>query len=209
MGKIVGYARVSTQKQEIENQIKALKDAGVQPENIYCDNATSGTTLAKNRKSFKKVLEMIGAGEVEKLYVFELSRLGRSSSETLRLFIDIELKGTQIISLSPNESWTQLVDEQMKGIRNVFVSMFTWFAEIERKSLSERTKLGQERARKGGKIIGRPEKEPDKKEYYKLLNQGLKAAQIARVMQIPPSTLYSWIEKWEDEERIKKNKEVN
>lgn len=208
MGKIIGYARVSTSKQEIENQIKALKEAGVLPENIYCDNSTSGTTLAKNRKSFKKVLEMIEAGEVDKLYVFELSRIGRSSSETLRLFIDIELKGTQIISLSPNESWTQLVDEQMKGIRNVFVSMFTWFAEIERQSLSERTKLGQERARKEGKKIGRPDKEPDKKEYYKFLNQGLKPAQIARVMQIPPSTLYSWIEKWEDEERIKKNTEA-
>jgi putative DNA-invertase from lambdoid prophage Rac len=208
MGKIIGYARVSTSKQEIENQIKALKDAGVLPENIYCDNSTSGTTLAKNRKSFKKVFEMIEAGEVDKLYVFELSRLGRSSSETLRLFIDIELKGTQIISLSPNESWTQLVDEHMKGIRNVFVSMFTWFAEIERKSLSERTKLGQERARKEGKKIGRPDKEPDKKEYYRFLNQGLKPAQIARVMQIPPSTLYSWIEKWEDEERIQRNKEA-
>lgn len=205
MGKILGYARVSTSKQEIENQIKALKDAGVSPENIYCDNNISGSTLAKNRKSFKKVLEMIEAGEVEKLYVFELSRIGRSSSETLRLFIDIELKGTQIISLSINESWTRLVDEQMKGIRNVFVSMFTWFAEIERKSLSERTKLGQERARNVGKSIGRPEKEPDRKEYNKLLNQGLKPAQIARVMQIPPSTLYNWIEKWEDEERVKRN----
>lgn len=106
---------------------------------------------------------MIQNGEVDRLYVFELSRIGRSSAETLQLFIDIELKGVQIISLSPNEAWTKLVDENMKGIRNIFVSMFAWFADIEKKSLSERTKLGQERARKEGKKIGRPESEPDKK----------------------------------------------
>jgi len=208
MGKLIGYARTSTSKQEIDNQTKALKDAGILSENIFCDVGISGTTLAKHRKSFKKVFEMIEAGEVDKLYVYELSRIGRSSSETLKLFIDIELKGTQIISLSPNESWTQLVDEHMKGIRNVFVSMFTWFAEIERNSLSERTKAGQDRARREGKIIGRPEKEPDKKEYIKYKGQGLKPAQIARVMQVPTSTLYRWVERWDDEERVKMNREV-
>ncbi|WP_440944971.1 recombinase family protein [Methanosarcina sp. T3] len=208
MGKILGYARTSTSKQDIDNQILALKEAGVLPENIFYDKGVSGLTLAKNRKAFKKVYEMIQNGEVNRLYVFELSRIGRSSAETLQLFIDIELKGVQIISLSPNEAWTQLVDENMKGIRNIFVSMFAWFADIEKKSLSERTKLGQERARKEGKKIGRPENEPDKKEYNKLKGSGLKPAQIARVMQIPHSTLYKWIGKWEEEERINRNQEL-
>lgn len=208
MGKMLGYARTSTSKQEIDNQIIALKDAGVLPENIYFDDSTSGSTNAKNRKQFKKVYEMIKAGDVSELYVFELSRIGRSSGDTIRLFIEIEQLGTQIISLSPNESWTKFSDENMRGIRNVFVSMFAWFAEIEKKCLSERTKLGQDRARREGKIIGRPEKEPDRKEYNKYKNQGLKPAQIARVMQIPTSTLYRWIERWEEEERIKRNKEA-
>ncbi|AKB78629.1 Putative resolvase [Methanosarcina horonobensis HB-1 = JCM 15518] len=208
MGIILGYARTSTSKQDIDNQIIALKEAGVLPENIFYDEGVSGLTLAKNRKAFKKVYEMIQNGEVDRLYVFELSRIGRSSAETLQLFIDIELKGVQIISLSPNEAWTKLVDENMKGIRNIFVSMFAWFADIEKKSLSERTKLGQERARKEGKKIGRPESEPDKKEYNKLKATGLKPAQIARVMQIPPSTLYKWVDRWEEEERIKRNQEL-
>lgn len=208
MGKIIGYARTSTSKQDIDNQIIALKEAGVLPENIFYDEGISGLTLAKNRKAFKRVYEMIQNGEVNRLYVFELSRIGRSSAETLQLFIDIELKGVQIISLSPNEAWTKLVDENMKGIRNIFVSMFAWFADIEKKSLSERTKLGQERARKEGKKIGRPENEPDKKEFNRLKATGLKPAQIARVMQIPTSTFYKWVEKWEEEERIKRNQEI-
>ncbi|MCK9575336.1 MAG: recombinase family protein [Clostridia bacterium] len=208
MGIIIGYARTSTSKQEIDNQVIALKEIGVLPENIFFDAGVSGLTLAKYRKSFKRVYEMIQTGEVSRLYVFELSRLGRSSAETLQLFIDIELKGTQIISLSPNEAWTGLVDENMKGIRNIFVSMFAWFADIEKKSLSERTKLGQDRARKDGKIIGRPICEPDKKEYLKHKSAGLKTAQVARVMQIPTSTLYKWVGIWEDRDRVQRNKEV-
>src|SRR5664279_4347847 len=182
MRKILGYARTSTSKQEIINQIIALKESGVLPENIYSDESVSGVTLAKNRKSFRKVYDMILAGEIDRLYVFELSRLGRSSPETLQLFIEIERQGTQIISLNPKESWTTLVNEEMKGIRNIFVSMFTWFAEIEKQSLSERTKLGQERAKQQGKSIGRPSHEPDHKEFNKLKKRGLKVAQIARVM---------------------------
>lgn len=208
MGIIIGYARTSTSKQEIDNQVIALKEAGVLPENIFFDAGVSGLTLAKHRKSFKRVYEMVQTGEVSRLYVFELSRLGRSSAETLQLFIDIELKGTQIISLSPNEAWTGLVDENMKGIRNIFVSMFAWFADIEKKSLSERTKLGQDRARKDGKTIGRPACEPDKKEYLKHKSAGLKTAQIARVMQVPTSTLYKWVSIWEDNDRIQRNKEA-
>jgi DNA invertase Pin-like site-specific DNA recombinase len=208
MGKILGYARTSTSKQEIDNQISALKEAGVLPENIYSDDGISGSTNAKNRKQFKKVFEMIQNKEVDILYVFELSRIGRSSGDTIRLFIEIEQFGTQIISLNPQEAWTNYSNDVMNGIRNIFIAMFSWFAEIEKKCLSERTKLGQDRARREGKIIGRPEKEPDKKEYVKYKNRGLKPAQIARVMQVPTSTLYRWVERWEEEERVKRNEEV-
>jgi DNA invertase Pin-like site-specific DNA recombinase len=208
MEKILGYARTSTSKQEIENQLIALKEIGVQPENIYFDDGVSGSSNAKNRKQFKKVFEMIQNKEVSTLYVFELSRIGRSAGDTIRLFIEIEQYGTQIISLNPQESWTKFSNNSMNGIRNIFISMFAWFAEIEKNCLSERTKLGLDRARKEGKVIGRPEKEPDKKEVLKLHGNGLKPAQIARAMKIPYTTLYRWMQKWDDEERIKRNREA-
>jgi len=208
MGIVLGYARTSTSKQEIKNQIIALKQVGIKPENIYYDDGVSGSTDAKNRKQFKKVYEMIQTGEVSQLFVYELSRIGRSSGDTIKLFIEIEQYGTQIVSLSPNESWTKISDNNLKGIRNIFISMFAWFAEIEKKCLSERTKLGQERARKEGKTIGRPQKEPNRAQYQKLKGRGLKDAQIALLMQVPTSTLYRWVEKWEDEERVKRNTEA-
>lgn len=200
---ILGYARTSKEEQVINNQLIELKSIGVAPENIFYDEGVSGLTPAKKRKGFKKVYDQIIKGEVDKLYIFELSRLGRTSAESLSLFIEIESYGTKIISMSPNESWTTITD--IPGIRNIFSALFTWFAELERNSLSERTKLGLKRARAEGKHIGRPFNEPDKKTYLKFKAQGLKDAQIARVMQVPTTTLYRWVTTWEDQDRIKRN----
>jgi DNA invertase Pin-like site-specific DNA recombinase len=206
MGKKIklGYARVSTDKQDIDGQrLELLKY--VSPENLYFDQNVSGTVPAKKRKGFKKVYDRILNGEVEELYVFELSRLGRTSSESIQLFIEVEQLGCKIVSMSPNEAWTKITD--VPGIRNIFVSMFAWFGDIERKSISERTKLGLQNARAKGKHLGRPFKEPDRAKYDKIKadHLNLKPAQIARLMQIPTTTLYRYIEKWEDEDRIKEN----
>lgn len=203
----IGYVRVSTDKQDVKNQkLELLKH--VQPENLYEDSGVSGTVPAKNRKEFKKVYGKIQKGVVTELYVFELSRLGRTSTETIQLILEIEQLGCHIISLSPNESWTKLIDSP--GIRNIFISMFAWFADLERASISERTKLGLQRARNEGKHLGRPFKEIPRKQYEKLKaeNPKLKTAQIARLMQVPHTTLYRYVEKWEEEDRIKENKEL-
>lgn len=202
----LGYARTSTDKQTIDNQVNELKKRGIAGENIYSDDGVSGLIPAKKRPGFKKAFRRIQDGEVEELHIFELSRLGRNSRESVMLFLEIELMDCKIISMSPNESWTTITD--IPGIRTIFTAMFAWFADIEHASLSERTKLGIQRARDEGKPIGRPEREPSQKEYIKWKAQGLKTAQIARVMQVPTSTMYRWVERWEEEDRIRKNREV-
>jgi len=204
----LGYARVSTEKQDITNQKLELLKAGIAPENIYDDIGVSGTTPAKKRKGFKKIYDRIITGEIDELYIFELSRLGRTSSESIQLFIEIEQKGCKIISLSPNETWTKITD--IPGIRNIFSSMFAWFADIERASISERTKLGLQRAKEAGTHIGRPYKEPSRKQYDKIKSENpkLKPAQIALLMQVPKSSIYRYLEKWDEEDRIKENQKL-
>lgn len=212
MGKIeqnntkLGYARVSTEKQDITNQKKALLCAGIAPEDLYDDIGVSGTVPAKKRKGFKKVYDRIQAGEVDELYIFELSRLGRTSGESIQLFIEIEQKGCKIISLSPNETWTKITD--IPGIRNIFTAMFAWFADIERESISERTKLGLRRARAEGKTLGRPTRKIDRKTYYSMKKDGLSTAHIARIMNIPQATLYRWAAKWEEQDRVRENRKI-
>jgi Site-specific recombinases, DNA invertase Pin homologs len=203
----LGYVRVSTDKQDVKNQkLELLKF--VPPENLYEDSGVSGTVPAKKRKEFKKVYGRIQNGEVSELYVFELSRLGRTSTETIQLILEIEQLGCHIISLSPNETWTKMVDSS--GLRNIFISMFAWFADLERASISERTKLGLKRAREEGKHLGRPFINLKKEQYEKVKNSNpkLKTAQIARLMQVPTTTLYRYVSKWEEEDRIKENKEL-
>lgn len=201
----LGYVRVSTDKQDIKSQ-KLEISKYVLPENIY-DDVISGKTNAKNRSGFSQVYSRIKRGEVSELYIFEMSRLGRDARESLQLFIEIEQLGVKIISLSPNEAWTRVTE--IPGIRNIFVAMFAWFGDIERKSISERTKLGLQRAREQNKHLGRPFKNPDRTKYEKIKreNPKLKPAQIAMVMQIPTATFYRYLKKWKDEDRIKENKQ--
>ena len=92
----LGYARVSTSEQTLDNQILELKKIGILPENIYSDAGVSGTVPAKKRKGFKQAYDRILKGEAEELHIFELSRLGRTSSESILLFIEIEQMGTRI-----------------------------------------------------------------------------------------------------------------
>lgn len=202
----LGYVRVSTDKQDIKSQ-KLEISKYVLPENIY-DDVISGKTNAKNRSGFSQVYSRIKRGEVSELYIFEMSRLGRDARESLQLFIEIEQLGVKIISLSPNEAWTRVTE--IPGIRNIFVAMFAWFGDIERKSISERTKLGLQRAREQNKHLGRPFKNPDRTKYEKIKreNPKLKPAQIAMVMQIPTATFYRYLKKWKDEDRIKENKQL-
>ena len=203
----LGYVRVSTDKQDVENQkIELLKY--VAPENLYEDQNVSGKISAKNRKGFKKIYERILKGEVSELYVFELSRLGRDAPESLQLFIEIEKLGCQIISLSPNEEWLRTFREP--ALRNIILSLFAWFGDIERRSISERTKLGLQRAREKGTHLGRPFKNLDREKYEKMKreNPKLKPGQIALIMQIPSATFYRYLRKWQEEDRIAENKRL-
>jgi DNA invertase Pin-like site-specific DNA recombinase len=201
--KKVGYVRVSTDKQDTDNQILEIKKAGVAPADIYEDAGISGTIPAKKRKEFKKIYDMILKGEVEELYVYEISRLGRTSSDAIMLFIEIEQLGTRIKALSPHESWTNASDDQ--AFRNVLISMAAWFADIERRAISERTKISVQARREKGEHIGRDFKDINEAQYKKYKAQGMKIATIARVMQIPTATMYRFVKRLEDRERIERN----
>lgn len=204
--KILGYARVSRDKQDVNNQISALKTLGILDEDIYDDTNVSGTIAPIKRKGFKQVYDRIKNGEVETLYVFELSRLGRTSSESIKMFIEIEEMGCHIKSLSDMEKWTVFSDDQ--ATRNMFTGFAAWFSDMERRHISERTKLSVQSRREKGEHIGRDFKEPDEKKYRKYKEQNMRDATIARTMQVPTATLYRWIKRWDERDRIARNKAI-
>ena len=120
---------------------------GVPNDQIFIDTAISGTTPASDRPGFHALLEDVRSHEheVKPLYVFEISRIGRSFLETLDVVRGLEEEcGIIVLSLSAKEAWTQTTD---RSIRDLILAIFSWVAERERENLSERTKAGVARAR--------------------------------------------------------------
>jgi putative DNA-invertase from lambdoid prophage Rac len=180
-----GYVRVSREDQHPENQIRLMAEQGVPAENIFVDKL-SGMTAAKDRPGYSDLLTFLSDKPEAVLYVFEVSRIGRSFLDTLQTINLLERAGTRVWSLSPTESWSRIED---RNLRNLMLSIFSWVADRERESLIERTKLGQARARAEGKHIGRPVRKIPDKQVKELLDKNISMAAISRILDIPYSTL--------------------
>ena len=186
----IGYVRTSRKDEIHENQIHAIQEKTGKIR-IFEDLGVSGIEIAKSRKGFAEMLGYIEENDVNKLYVFELSRIGRTFIETLETVNQLEQQGITVISVSPKEGWLSVED---KSIRQLIMAIFAWVAERERENLIERTKAGIDRARSEGKHIGRPLKKIDWKEYKKWRAKGLSKSAIGRIMDIPYPTLINHIQ---------------
>lgn len=139
----IGYARVSTDEQKLDLQMKALKNAGC--DHIYEDYGVSGKTF--ERDGLEAALSTLGKGDT--LVVWRLDRLGRSLSKLIELMDELGAKGIDFRSLS------EAIDTSSSGGRLAF-HMMAALAEFERSLISERTRAGMQAARDNGKRLGRP-----------------------------------------------------
>lgn len=139
----VGYARVSTDEQNMQLQFDALAAANV--ERVYSDQGKSGATT--KRPGLQGMLRGLRNGDV--VVVWKLDRLGRNLGEIVMLVEDFGKRGIQIRSLTePFDTTT--------AIGGLLFHICAAFAAFERSLTVERTKAGLEVARKAGKLIGRP-----------------------------------------------------
>jgi putative DNA-invertase from lambdoid prophage Rac len=184
----IGYVRVSREDQNAENQILLLLDEGLSRDTIYVDHI-SGISRMQEREGFSRMMQFLQDhhGEPITLYVFEISRLGRSFIETLNMVRTLEESGTRVWSLSPAESWSRIDD---KKLRDLMLSIFSWVADRERENLIERTKLGIARARAEGTPLGRPKRSIPWKKVRELEEKKISLAAISRMLDIPYTTLY-------------------
>jgi DNA invertase Pin-like site-specific DNA recombinase len=140
----IGYARVSTDEQNLDLQRDALKAAGC--EKIIEDTASGGTV---KRDGLERVRELLREGDV--LVVWRLDRLGRTLKHLIELMAELEGQGIGFHSV------TEAIDTTTPGGRLVF-HIFAALAEFERNLIRERTKAGLEAARARGKFGGRKRK---------------------------------------------------
>jgi len=141
-GMIIGYARVSTEDQNLDGQLDALRAAGA--EKVFADKIT-GT--ARSRPELDRLLEQLRQGDV--ITVTKYDRLARSLRDLLDIVDTIQAHGAGFRSLAED------IDTTTPAGRLVF-HVFASIAQFERERISERTKEGLEAARKRGRVGGRP-----------------------------------------------------
>ena len=141
---LFGYARVSTSSQNLDLQIDALLKAGVKEKNIFKD-VSSGAKA--NRKSLDLLLEKLREDDV--VVVWKMDRIARSVSHMLKLVDEFKERGIGFKSLQ--EPFIDTTSSHGKFVLTIFSAV----AEMERDIIVERTRAGQESARRRGAVIGR------------------------------------------------------
>lgn len=178
---LIGYARVSTQDQNLDLQTEALTKAGCK--RIFNDKISGSRA---ERPGLTKALEMLREDDI--LIVWKLDRLGRSVKNLVDLVGELHKQGIQFKSL------TDAIDTGTPSGRFFFHVMAS-LAEMERELIVERTRAGLDVARQLGRKGGRKPKMTDSKieSAKKLLASGVPPKDVAKNLGVSVPTLYRWV----------------
>lgn len=175
---VVGYARISTRSQSLDQQIDALTAHGA--ERIFQDQM-SGTR--DDRPQLLAMLDYLREGDV--IVVVALDRLGRSLLGILKTVAELEQRGITVRSLRENVDSSTPVGKMIMGI-------FGSLAEYERTLILERAEVARAAARARGKQTGRPKAmTADQLRTARLMkDQGESVPTICQTLKVARSTLY-------------------
>ena len=144
---VCGYARVSTEQQNLDRQIDALNRYGV--DTVYMEKMT-GTK--RERPELNKMLERMTQGDT--VVIESLSRLGRSTKDLIELTELFQSKGVHLVSLKES------IDTSTSTGKLLFTLMSA-IAQFERDCIADRTREGLRAARARGRKGGRPKTNPE------------------------------------------------
>lgn len=194
---VIGYIRVSSNKQTLEHQHFEIeqyaKNQGLQID-TWVEEKISSRKALKNRK-LGTLLDNLQENDI--LISCEISRLGRSLLEVMRILETCLSKNCQVWTLKENYRLGN--DIQSK----VLAFAFGLAAEIERNLISQRTKSSLANLKASGKKLGRPLAAESQKlklskntrKIKNLLAKGISKSQIARILGVQRSTLRRFIER--------------
>ena len=194
-GQVIGYARVSTEKQDADRQrldIQAYAEAqGLALARVVVETISS----RKAEREVYAVIENMRAGDT--LIVTELSRLARSMIELNGIISKVILKGARLMVCDG-----KIVDASKDSV--LMVSVLGYAAETERDMISERTKSALRARKAAGMKLGRPigqgVKVPEAAkaagvslaDIDRMLGAGASAATVARILGIDARTVIRW-----------------
>lgn len=160
---LVGYARVSTEQQNLDRQIDMLVKFGVDKRNIYKEKIT-GTKA--NREQLNKMIDELQEGDV--VIIADLTRVSRSTKDLLKIVDNIKSKGASIKSLK--DTWLDTTNDN--PYNNFLLTVMSGLSQLERDLISTRTKEGLASAKARGREGGRPNKRNEKADIVEMLYKG-------------------------------------
>lgn len=196
---IIGYIRVSSLKQSLEHQRfeieQFVKAQGLKVDNWIEEKISSRKAL--NKRKLGALLDNLQENDI--LISCEISRLGRSLLEVMRILETCLAKNCQVWTIKENYRLGN--DIQSK----VLAFAFGLAAEIERNLISQRTKSSLANLKASGIKLGRPLAAESKKlklskntkRVTNLLSKGVSKSQIAKILCVQRSTLRRFIERME------------
>lgn len=196
--KIYGYARVSSKEQNLDRQLEALKEYGIEDRDIITDKA-SGKDF--NRQGYLMLKEqLLRSGDT--LVIKELDRLGRDMdmikeewNYLIKMGIDIVVIDTPILNT------TNKGDLEKKLISNIVFELLTYMAQKEREKIKSRQREGIAQAKAQGKHLGRPKAEyPSNWEevYNKWKSKEINGKSAMEQMNLTRTTFYKLVKLYEE-----------
>ena len=175
---IYGYARVSTDGQSVESQVKQLRAAGA--ESVFRETASGAKT---DRAQLRRVMAQLEAGDV--LLVTRLDRLARSTRDLLNTLATIADRKAGFRSLG--DAWADTTTAHGR----LMLTVLGGLAEFERELIRARTGEGRERAKARGVHLGRPLKltPHQKQEALRRREAGESLTEIAKSYNVSHSTI--------------------
>jgi DNA invertase Pin-like site-specific DNA recombinase len=190
-GTQLGYARVSTGHQSIDQQVDALTAAGVDPERVYSDKL-SGMSTREQRPGLVALLDYARAGDA--IVVVGIDRLGRNAAEVMATIRELGERNIVLRSLREGIDTSNATGRMVAGV-------LASLAELELELGRERRAAAREARRARGQSVGRP-KALDKSKAalaQRMHASGESASTIATTLGVSRATVYLVLAEQADE----------
>ena len=199
MKRVVIYARVSTNSQDYDRQISDLREYAKKMDYIVVKEFSekiSGAKKVAEREQLSELLQFVEAHNIDKVLIYECSRLSRRIVDFLQVIEQLTEKGISLFILQ-NSLETLQSDGKPNPIAQLVMGMIAQFCSMERSLIRSRMKSGYDHFRSNGGKVGRKQgytKTVDamKEEYaeeIRLLRKGISLRNINKITHTSINTL--------------------
>lgn len=186
-GTLIGYARCSTDKQDLTAQRHVLAELGVSADRIYTDHGLTGTS--RDRPGLAQALAAVRAGDT--LVAPKLDRLARSVPDARAIAEELEKRGVAL-------ALGRQIHDPSDPMGRMFFNILATFAEFEADLIRMRTREGMKVAKAKGKLKGKPPKLTDRQQrHLHQLHEGGEhsISELSELFSVSRPTVYRTIQR--------------